>query len=279
MAKAIKASRPTTASDKCYHTHTGPGDISPLCLIPGAPGRASKIAKKFLKNVKKFINRNRGLVTYTGYYKGVRVSVTTSGMGGASLGIIVPEAVLSGARLFVRVGSCGSLIEKSEVGQSIIVDSAMRKDGASDNWASKSYPAIADKQVVQALKKSADKNAPDDYHVGKECTTSCFYEGQGRKNIKNKISPRMRKQHELIMKWKKASCYSMEAASLFVWCRKNGIPSAAINAIFANRHTNKWGVKGEEQATIIALDALVLLSKNKKIRVAMAKVDAKLKAA
>ena len=278
MTKLIKASRPTTESNKCYHTHTCPGDVSPLCLIPGAPGRASKIAKKFLENVKKFTNNNRGLVTYTGYYKGIRVSVTTSGMGGASLGIIVPEAVLSGARLFIRVGSCGSLIKESEVGQSIIVDSAMRRDGASDNWAPKSYAAIADQQVVKALVKSAHKNAPNDYHVGKECTTSCFYEGQGRKNIFGQISSRMRKQHEWIMKYKKASCYSMEAASLFVWCRKNGIPAAAINAIFGNRHADEWGTKGEDQAAIIALDALVLLSKNKKALAMMEKVDAKLKA-
>jgi uridine phosphorylase len=59
-----------------------------------------------------------------------------------------------------------------------------------------------------------------------------------------------------------AACYSMEAADLFVWCATEGggLPAGAINAVFANRHTNEWGMAGEELAAEIALDALVSLS-------------------
>ena len=54
----------------------------------------------------------------------------------------------------------------------------------------------------------------------------------------------------------------MEAADLFVWCATEGggLPAGAINAVFANRHTNEWGMAGEELAAEIALDALVSLS-------------------
>jgi uridine phosphorylase len=219
------------------------------------------IGDKFIENSQRFSNDHRGLVTRTGHYKGVRVSVTTSGMGGASMGIVLPEAVRSGARLFIRVGSCGSLIETSKIGESIIVDSAMRHDGASNNWAEPDYPAIANERVVLALSAAADYLGVDHYYIGQECTTDCFYAGQGRPDIWGDVSDRMRTRHEQVMS-SGAVCYSMEAASLFVWCSVvgRGMPAGAINTIFANRHTNEFGTMGEEQAARIALEALVLLS-------------------
>jgi hypothetical protein len=56
----------------------------------------------------------------------------------------------------------------------------------------------------------------------------------------------------------------MEASDLFVWCltEGGGLPAGAINAVFANRHTNEWGMAGEELAAEIALDALVSLTKD-----------------
>jgi hypothetical protein len=49
---------------------------------------------------------------------------------------------------------------------------------------------------------------------------------------------------------------------LFVWCATEGggLPAGAVNAVFANRHTDEWGMAGEELAAEIALDALVSLS-------------------
>jgi len=57
---------------------------------------------------------------------------------------------------------------------------------------------------------------------------------------------------------------SMEAADLFVWCATEGggLPAGAVNAVFANRHTNEWGLAGEELAAEIALDAFVSLSED-----------------
>jgi uridine phosphorylase len=71
----------------------------------------------------------------------------------------------------------------------------------------------------------------------------------------------MKARHEEVLRLG-AACYSMEAAGLFVWCTSEGggLPAGAINAVFANRHTNEWGVAGEELAAEIALDALVSLA-------------------
>jgi len=245
-----------------YHTHTGVGDLAPLCLIVGAPGRAEMIGREFLKDARRFSNDHRGLVSYTGTYRDKAVSVTTSGMGGPSIGIVLPEAVLSGARIFIRVGSCGSLIQQSEPGDVIIPTAAIRFGGTSETWAPKEYPAFAHWLVVQALVEEARLQASGHYYTGVECTTDDFYTGQGRPNpLFGTVPARMQARHEEVLRLG-AACYSMEAADLFVWCATagGGLPVGAVNAVFVNRHEGKFEVKGEELAARIGLDALVRLS-------------------
>lgn len=256
-----RADRPKAADGVHYHTHTGPGDLAALCLIVGAPGRADLIAEKYLKSPRRFSNEARGLVSHTGKYRGIEVSVTTSGMGGPSIGIVLPEAVQSGARIFIRVGSCGSLIRQSKVGDVIIPTAAIRFDRTAEDWAPPEYPAAADWRVVRALHRAAQAKAPGRFHAGVECTTGDFYTGQGRPNLFGQVPPRMLARHQEVLRLG-AACYSMEAADLFVWCSTEGggLPAGAINAVFANRHTNEWGMAGEELAAGIALEALADLS-------------------
>ncbi len=114
---------------------------------------------------------------------------------------------------------------------------------------------------MNALYRAASKLAPGRFHTGVECTTGDFYGGQGRPNLFGTVSPRLQARHEEVLRLG-AACYSMEASALFVWCATEGggIPSGAINAIFANRHTNEWRVDGEELSAEIALEALLLLN-------------------
>lgn len=255
-----RADSPKAAGGLTYHTHTGPLDLAAMCLIVGAPGRADMIAEKYLKESRRFSNDARGLVSHTGKYGEIKISVTTSGMGGPSMGIVLPEAVQSGARIFIRVGSCGSLIRESKVGDVIIPTAAIRFDGTADNWAPPEYPAAADWRLIRALHRAAEAKAPGRFHTGIECTTSDFYTGQGRPNVFGNVPDRMHARHQEILRLG-AACYSMEAAPLFVWCATEGggLPAGAINAVFANRHTNEWGLAGEELAAEIALEALASL--------------------
>ncbi len=257
------ADRPLTKDELEYHLHTRPGDLAPLCLIVGAPGRAEMIAETFLVKRKRFANDHRGLVSYTGEFQGVRVSVTTSGMGVASLGIVLPEAVRSGARVFIRVGSCGSLISESLPGDTIIVTGAIRYDGATIDWAPIEYPAIADWRVVEALVAAAKQLMPRHYFTGIEATTSDFNTGQGRPNLHGDVPPRMMARHQEVQRLR-VSCYSMEAAGLFVWCATEGwgLPSGVINAVYANRVTGAWEVAGDENAASVALLACKFLAQD-----------------
>ena len=71
----------TEGSGRQYHTGVGPQDIGKYVILPGDPKRCAKIAE-FLTDAKQVAD-NREFTTYTGTLDGVRVSVTSTGIGGA----------------------------------------------------------------------------------------------------------------------------------------------------------------------------------------------------
>ena len=101
-------------------------------LMPGDPLRAKFIAENFLKNPV-LVNGVRGVNGYTGYYKGVKVSVMASGMGMPAIGIYSHELFnFFGVENIIRVGSAGSIQEHINVydlviGQGACTDSAWAK--------------------------------------------------------------------------------------------------------------------------------------------------------
>ena len=98
-------------SGKQYHTGVGRGDVGRYVIMPGDPKRCEKIAA-FLDEPK-FIADNREYVTYTGKLDGIKVSVTSTGIGGPSAAIALQELTACGADTFLRVGTL-SLIHISE---------------------------------------------------------------------------------------------------------------------------------------------------------------------
>lgn len=109
-----RADRPTTGGRE-YHLHTRPRDLAPLCLEVGAPERARMIAEQYFERPI-LMGDHRGLKSYTGTYEGERISVVTTGMGAPSTGIVLPEAYRCGGRIFIRVGSCFTLLKEPKPG-------------------------------------------------------------------------------------------------------------------------------------------------------------------
>lgn len=257
----VSADKPTADGGKQYHLETGPDDLAERCLLVGSPERAELIATDlFDVDSARKVGDHRGLKSFTGTYRGVPMSVVTTGMGSATTGIVLPEAVRSGARVFIRVGSCGSLKAEAEVGHAAICTGAVRLDGASENWAPIEYPAVADWRVVSALVAAAEAlNLP--HYVGIGVTTTCFNEGQARPDDEGYVPPRIQARHDELAR-RGALFYSMEEATLFVWCSTHGgIPCGAIDAVYANRISNDFGVKGDREAAKIALLALLTFCK------------------
>src|SRR2546428_13794819 len=95
-----------------------PGDYAEACLIPGDPLRAKYIAETFLENARQ-VNSERGMLGFTGTYKGTPVSVQSSGMGCPSAGIVIEELVMLDTKRILRVGTCGGLQPALKLGHLI----------------------------------------------------------------------------------------------------------------------------------------------------------------
>lgn len=249
------AEHPQADGGREYHLQTRTGDLAPVCLLVGDPERATMIAEKHLQEAV-LVGDHRGLKSYTGKFQGERVSVVTTGMGGASAGIVLPEAVRSGARAFIHVGSCGSMQAHAKVGDVVICSAAVRHDGASSNWAPIEWPASADYRVVNALALSAER-AHVNAHVGIGVTTACFYEGQARPDDTGFVADRIMCRHKELTR-RGALFYAMEDAALFVWCSTHGnVPIGSVNAVYANRQTGDFTAgAGMEAAIKTALGAV-----------------------
>jgi purine-nucleoside phosphorylase len=91
------------------HIVTEKSNIAPLVLLPGDPLRAKYIAENFLENYE-LVNEIRGMLYYTGYYKGKRITVGGSGMGCPSMGVYAYELYhFYNVEKIIRIGSSGSL--------------------------------------------------------------------------------------------------------------------------------------------------------------------------
>src|SRR5438093_13350396 len=107
------------------HLRAEPGDYAEACLLPGDPLRAKYIAETFLEEVRQ-VNAERGMLGFTGTYRGRRVSVQASGMGCPSAGIVFEELVMIGVKRILRVGTCGGLQPDLKLGDRIVQISAVR---------------------------------------------------------------------------------------------------------------------------------------------------------
>ncbi len=107
-----------------FHIGAKPGEIAETVLLPGDPYRAKWAAENFLEGAV-LVNEVRGMLGFTGSYKGNRVTIQGSGMGMPSLSIYVNELIKDyGAQTLIRIGSCGAMQEKIAVRDVIIAMSA-----------------------------------------------------------------------------------------------------------------------------------------------------------
>ena len=106
------------------HITAKAGEIAEAILLPGDPLRAKFIAENFLENSKQY-NEVRGILGYTGTYKGKRVSVQGTGMGIPSISIYVNELFRDyGVKRAIRIGTAGSIQENIKIRDMVIAMTA-----------------------------------------------------------------------------------------------------------------------------------------------------------
>lgn len=138
------------------HLRAEEGDYAPLVLLPGDPKRARRISERFDPGSVREVNAHRGLLGFTGTYRGSAVSVQTSGMGTPSLSIVVEELLRLGARRLIRVGTCGGIAPGLQTGDLVIATAACPVDGATATYLHREpYAPVADFSVTRALVDAA----------------------------------------------------------------------------------------------------------------------------
>jgi DeoD family purine-nucleoside phosphorylase len=151
-------------------------DLAPRVLLPGDPGRALLLAQSLLEQPKMF-NHNRGLWGYTGAAAdGESLTIQSTGMGGPSAAIVIEELIRLGARRFVRVGSCGALLDGFALGDAIVAEAAFGLDGASRALGAGERVA-ADGPLTDALAAAA--TADGGARRGPVLSTDLFYDPAG----------------------------------------------------------------------------------------------------
>ncbi|MCI7491585.1 MAG: uridine phosphorylase [Lachnobacterium sp.] len=245
----------TEGSGKQYHTGVGPGDIGEYVILPGDPKRCAKIAAHFDNPV--LVADSREYVTYTGTLDGIKVSVTSTGIGGPSAAIAIDELAKCGAHTFIRVGTCGGMQEEVMGGDIVIATGAVRMEGTSREFAPIEYPAVADFNVTNALVSAAGKIGVRN-HVGVvQCKDSFF--GQHEPGI-------MPVSYELENKWQawiRMGCLAseMESAALFIAGSFLRVRVGSCFLVVANQERAKKGLPNKqahdtELAISVAVEAI-----------------------
>ena len=196
--------------DLMYHIQMKQGDVGRYVFLPGDPGRCELIASYF--DDPQLVAYNREYKTYTGTLLGEKVSVTSTGIGCPSTAIAVEELIMIGADTFIRVGTSGGMQPQLRAGDLGIVTGAIRDEGTTLHYLPVEFPAVADIDVVAALRTGAERLG-NRYALGISHSKDSFF-GQHQPE-------RMPVDKRLLERWKAwvmggTICSEMEAAAIFI---------------------------------------------------------------
>lgn len=193
-----------------YHIQMQTGDVGQYVLLPGDPGRCEKIASNF--DNPKHVAYNREFNTFTGTLLGEKVSVTSTGIGCPSTAIAVEELINIGADTFIRIGTSGGIQPEIKTGDIAIINSAIRNEGTTRHYLPMEFPAIADLDIVLALREAAQQLNLTSW-VGPTQSNDSYY-GE----IETDRMPLDTKLKQLWKAWEMggAVCSEMEASTIFI---------------------------------------------------------------
>ncbi len=224
------------------HINATPDDFGKTVLMPGDPLRAKFVAENFLKGAA-LVNNVRGVQGYTGYYKGVKVSVMASGMGMPSMAIYSYELFnFFGVENIIRIGSAGSMqadvnIRDIVLGQAACTNSAYANQYDLDG----TFAPIADYTLLDSAAKIA-KSLNLNYHVGNLLSSDTFYSDNKDNN------------------WAKMGVLAveMEAAALYMNAARAGKKALAICTISDSLVTGEATTAEERQTSFNEMINLAL---------------------
>jgi len=233
-------------------THIGaePGEIAETILLPGDPLRALFIAETYLEDVLCY-NEVRGMLGFTGTYKGQRISVQGTGMGIPSTSIYVNELISEyGVKNLMRVGTCGSMQEQVHVRDVILAQASCTDSSVNHhNFGGYDFSPIAN---FKMLKTAYDLGVAKGLklHVGNVFSSDIFY----------------RDDTSVVQKFMKYGVLAveMETTAIYTLAAKFGVNALTLLTVSDHLLTGEETSSEERQTTFndmmeVALDTAINL--------------------
>jgi DeoD family purine-nucleoside phosphorylase len=226
------------------HLRAEIGDYAPLVLLPGDPNRATRVAELFDGGLggARLVNDHRGMLGYTGTFRGTPVSVQTTGMGTPSLSIVVEELLRLEAKRLIRVGTTGGIGKGIHTGDLVVASSAAPVDGSTRTYLrGDPYAPTADFALTRALVDAARARGVEPF-VGQVATVDVFY------NPDDDYVTKWRARHIL--------GFEMEAAALFTLASRAAATGADVRAGCILTVSDTLSEEETSESTYLSLDDL-----------------------
>lgn len=225
------------------HIVTERENIAPIVLMPGDPLRAKYIAEKYLTEAK-LINTIRNMFGFTGFYKGIRVTVMASGMGCPSMGIYAYELIkFYGVKKIIRIGSCGSNSKDVKIKDLVVATSAKSISTFATSWSNdESEVKHATDSLIETFKSMSGPHV----HFGPIITSDTFDVYTGLDNILNRLDD------------KESLATEMETFALYHLGNLYNIDVATILTVVDSKFESDGIVSAEDRQT--SLDDMIKLA-------------------
>lgn len=205
--------------------------------------------------------------TFNGTYKGVEVTVCSTGSGAPDTELALVEmAELSSEGIFIRIGTSGSANERVRVGDLVIASGAVRSDGASREYIDAGYPAVASPEVTLALAEAATRLGHP-HHVGITRSNDSLYAGQGRPVLGYFVPG----SEGAAGQWARANVlnFERETSLILTLCNLLGRRGGAVNAVVNSAVSDEVAPGSGVAASIeVTLEALPLIERRDRIKAA-----------
>ncbi len=228
-------------------THIGAesGQIAPTVLLPGDPLRARWIAETFLDDAVCY-SEVRGMLGFTGTWRGTPVSVQGSGMGQPSMSIYATELFTDyDVQQIVRVGSCGAVSDRLSL-RDVVIASGACTDSAMNRlrFSGLDYAPVADFGLLRAAVEAAEQRSDVTSHVGLIFSGDSFY------------SPRPELLDPMVAHGVLA--VEMEASALYTLAAAHGRRALAICTVSDHIVTGEETTATEREQTFAAMVEIAL---------------------